>query len=121
MAPSTALTGKSLNPCTVSGLELSCTSYRVPPIWAVPAGIRTLLCSTACTTSLGESPFAATRPGSMSTMICRYLPPKGAGVERPGMVNRRRRMKFSPWSNSSCSERVFELMVSCATGTFEAL
>ena len=96
VAPSTALTGRSLNACTESGLELSFTSYSVVPICAEPAGTRTLLASTACTTSFGARPFAATRAGSMSTMIWRDLPPNGAGVARPGMVNSRSRMKLSP-------------------------
>ena len=96
MAPSMALTGSSLKPCTVSGLELSWTSNRVPPIWAEPAGTRTLLCRTVCTTSLGDNPLAATRAGSMSTMICRNFPPNGAGVARPGIVNSLRRMKLRP-------------------------
>jgi len=88
--------GISLKPWTVSGLELSWTSYFVPPICAEPAGTSTLLCSTACTTSFGERPFAVTRAGSMSTMIWRSLPPNGAGVASPGMVNSRSRMKLRP-------------------------
>ncbi len=88
--------GMSLKACTESGLELSLTSYCVPPICADPAGTSTLLCSTAWTTSPGERPLADTLAGSMSTMICRLLPPKGAGVARPGMVKSRRRMKLRP-------------------------
>ena len=95
VAPSIAFTGRSLNASTESGLALSFTSYSVPPICADPAGTSTLLASTACTTSFGDRPLDATRAGSMSTMIWRDLPPKGAGVARPGMVNRRSRMKLS--------------------------
>ena len=47
VAPSTAFTGRSLNASTESGLELSFTSYSVPPICADPAGTSTLLASTA--------------------------------------------------------------------------
>ena len=69
VAPSTALTGRSLNSCTEPGLAFSLTSYSVVPICAEPAGTSTLLARTACTTSFGASPFAVTRAGSMSTMI----------------------------------------------------
>ena len=33
-APSNTPSGNALKRSTVAGLELSCTSYRVPPIWA---------------------------------------------------------------------------------------
>ena len=48
------------------------------------------------TTSLGDRPLAASAGGSMSTMICRNLPPNGGVTVRPGMVNSLTRMKFRP-------------------------
>ncbi len=72
------------------------TLYSRSAIRAVPAGRMTFPADSALTTSLGDSPFAASTFGSMSTLIWRDLPPYGAGDERPGMVNSFTRMKLSP-------------------------
>ena len=50
----------------------------------------------ALTTSVVERPRAARARGSTSTFTWRWRPPKGAGVESPGTVKSRMRMKFTP-------------------------
>ncbi len=65
---------------------------------AMPAGVMTFWLETAFITSAGLSPMESSLVGSMSTAIMRERPPKGAGVERPGMVNSFMRMKLVAWS-----------------------
>ena len=84
------------NSATEVGLELSSTLYSVPPTRAWPAGTITFDAWSAATTSAGDSPFAASAWGSISMLTCRAFPPNGAGVDSPGIVNSRTRMKFSP-------------------------
>ena len=93
-APLNTPIGNSLNFSTDGGLEFSWTLYSRSPIRAVPAGTITLEACSAFTTSVGVKPLATSKAGSRSTIICRDFPPNGAGVERPGMVNSRMRMKF---------------------------
>jgi hypothetical protein len=61
------------------GIALVRTVYCVSPILASPDGKVRLCALTAFTTSVGVSPLAWSLTGSMSTMICRYLPPSGVG------------------------------------------
>jgi len=93
-APLNTPIGRSLKRRTDGGLELSWTLYSRSPMRAVPAGTITLDACNAFTTSAGVKPLAAIRAGSRSMLICRDLPPNGAGVDRPGIVNNRIRMKF---------------------------
>ncbi len=95
-APSTILTGMRANSATSDGLEFMRTLYSRLPMRAVPAGRITFEVFSALTTSNGESPLLDSARGSMSTLICRCLPPNGAGVDSPGIVNSRTRMKLRP-------------------------
>ncbi len=62
---------------------------------AVPArGMMTLEACSAFTTSVGEKPFAARRGRVKIDIDLTLLAAKWAGVDRPGMVNKRIRMKF---------------------------
>ena len=93
-APLNTPIGSALKRSTDVGLEFNCTLYSRSPRRAVPAGMITLEACRAFTTSTGAKPFACSRDWSRSTLICRDLPPNGPGVDRPGMVNSRMRMKF---------------------------
>ena len=70
----------------VVGIALVRTVYCVSPILARPDGKVRFCALTAFTMSVGVSPLAWSLTGSMSTMICRYLPPSGVGKVTP--VNR---------------------------------
>jgi hypothetical protein len=67
----------------VVGIALVRTVYCVSPILARPDGKVRVCALTAFTTSAGVSPLAASLVESMSTMICRYLPPSGVGNVTP--------------------------------------
>ncbi len=83
VAPLLYFTGMALSSSMVCGIALVCTVYCVSPILAVPEGKVRLWAFTALTTSSGVSPLALSFTGSMSTMICRYLPPAGVGSVMP--------------------------------------
>jgi hypothetical protein len=88
---------------------------------ASPAGRITLDVCSALTTSPADNPLAASACGLISMMICRSLPPNGAGVESPGMVNRPDANEVHAVVVELLLGRVLLEMVSCATGTFVAL
>ena len=69
----------------LGGVALVRTTYCLSPIFAVPDGSVRFWVLTALTTSSGVSPRATSLAGSISTMICRYLPPAGVGSVMPGI------------------------------------
>ncbi len=69
----------------LGGVALVRTVYCVSPILAVPDGSVRFWALTALTMSSGVKPRETSLAGSMSTMICRYLPPAGVGSVTPGM------------------------------------
>ena len=66
------------------GIALVRTVYCVSPIFWRPDGKVRFWALTAFTMSVGVRPVAWSLTGSMSTMICRYLPPSGVGKVTPG-------------------------------------
>ncbi len=85
VAPFTTLIGMLLRSSMLVGVALVRTVYCVLSILAVPDGSVRFCALTAFTTSSGVRPFASSLVGSMSTMICRYLPPAGVGSVMPGI------------------------------------
>ena len=83
VCPLTYLIGILLRSAMVVGIALVRTVYCVSPILARPDGKVRFCALTALTTSAGVSPLASSLTGSMSTMICRYLPPSGVGNVTP--------------------------------------
>src|SRR5271166_6909608 len=53
-------------------------------------------------------------------MICRYLPPKGGGIEAPATVAIWLRMLYCAWSRSCASENPAPETVTRVTGSEEA-
>ena len=64
--------------------------------------------------------FAYMRLGSVSTMICRTLPPYGSGMDAPFTLASRGRMNEMPRSYRSASLRPSPLSASCTMGTLLA-
>jgi hypothetical protein len=83
VAPFEKLTGMSLSAAMVGGIALVRTVYCVLPILAVPPDKVRFCALTAFTTCSGVSPLAKSFVWSISTMICRYLPPAGVGNVTP--------------------------------------
>ncbi len=83
VAPFEKLTGMSLSASIVGGIALVRTVYCVLPIFAVPPDRVRFWALTALTTCSGVKPFARSFVWSISTMICRYLPPAGVGKVTP--------------------------------------
>jgi hypothetical protein len=92
LAPFWNFTGILLRSSIEVGSALVRTVYWVSPILAVPDGKVRFWALIALTTSLGVRPLACSFTGSMSTMICRYLPPAGVG-------------SVTPWIGASCWRR----------------
>jgi len=67
----------------LGGIALVRTVYCVSLILTSPDGTVRFWALTALTTSAGVRPLACSFSGSISTMICRYLPPSGAGKVTP--------------------------------------
>ncbi len=104
----------------LSGEPFIASTYSVPPIFAVPDGRMRFCALTALTTSVGVSPLASSAGMSMSTEICRALPPNGYGIATPGIETRRGRMKFMAVSSSAGSVMDGLDSPSCMTGMADA-
>ena len=103
--PFTSLIGMSPIICSESGVELRRTKYSRGPIFIVPDGSSTFCNPSAVVTSAGDSPFANSSPGSMSTFITRPTPPFAGGIVSPWIVASGVRMKLFARSFSCASVR----------------
>ena len=108
-------------PASESGLPFISTEYSVEPIFAVPEGRIRFCAVTALTTSIGDRLRSCSLRESISTMICRCLPPYGSGADAPGTVASCVFRKLLPKSNSSCSVSEADDSASRRIGTVEAL
>ena len=79
-----------------SGLALSRTGYSFVPIFVVPVGRMTFWVEIAARHVARREAPGVERAGSMSTMICRCLPPYGQGICVPWMVAMSARTKLMP-------------------------